>query len=179
VPIRYGASFGGSILDLSKARESRHCAVRQVTPFSLKAAIEGRMLAMLSPDQKELFQVFTPVLSALVGISAVVVAVRLGALQRRIQEGQRKIQEGQLKIQEGQLMHALFDKRFAAYEASERFLVHIMQKNGAIETLDLQAFVGEVEKAEFLFGSEVAAYMKELQTKAGEVYVKSCDASTR
>jgi hypothetical protein len=49
---------------------------------------------MLSPVQKELFQVFTPVLSALVGISAVVVAVRLGALQRRIQEGQRNIQEG-------------------------------------------------------------------------------------
>ena len=112
---------------------------------------------MLSPDQKELFQVFTPVLSALVGISAVVVAVRLGALQRRIQEGQRKIQEGQLKIQEGQLKHALFDKRFAVYEASEKFLVHIIQKNGAIDTFDLQAFVGEVEKGDLLFGSEVAA----------------------
>jgi len=99
---------------------------------------------MLSPDQKELFQVFTPVLSALFGISAVVVAVSLGALQRRIQEGQRKIQEGQLKIQEGQLKHALFDKRVAVYEASEKFLVHIMQKNGSIEMFDLQAFVGEV-----------------------------------
>jgi hypothetical protein len=124
---------------------------------------------MLDPDLKEIIQVATPVLSALVGISAVVVAVRLGILQRRIQEGQRRIQEAQLK-------NALYDRRFAVYDASEKFLVLIMQKNGAIETFDLQGFVGEVEKGELLFGPEVAAYLKELQTKAGEVYVKSCDA---
>ncbi len=121
---------------------------------------------MLNPTFKEVLQVFTPAVSALVAICAVVVAVRLGALQRRIQEGQRKIQEAQLK-------NSLHDRRFAVYEASEEYLARIMRKNGDLESSDLQWYVPVVEKGELLFGPEVAAFLKELQNKAGDAYVKA------
>jgi hypothetical protein len=107
---------------------------------------------MLTPQQKELLQVFTPVLSAFVGIAAVVVAIRLGILQRKIQEGQRKIQEGQLK-------HPLYDKRFSVYEGSRMYMVRLMQMNAAVETADLETYVPEIEKGEFLFGNDVHNFL--------------------
>jgi hypothetical protein len=125
---------------------------------------------MIDPQLKEVIQVATPVLSALVGISAVVVAVRLGVLQRRIQEGQRKIQEGQLK-------HSLYDKRFSVYEGSRIYMVRLMQRNGAVDPADLEAYVPEIEKGEFLFGEDVQKFLIDLRELGINLYVKATEAA--
>jgi hypothetical protein len=124
---------------------------------------------VLTAQQKELLQVFTPVASACVAIVGIVVAVWLSILQRRIQDGQRKIQEAQLK-------NSLYDRRFAVYEGSGEYLARLMQKAGDLDLIDLQWYAPFVEKGELLFGPEVAGYLKELQNKAGDAYAKTKQA---
>ena len=53
-----------------------------------------------------------------------------------------------------------------------------MQKNGALDTFDLQGYLSVVEKGELLFGAdtEVADFLKDLQKKAGEIYAKTAVA---
>lgn len=131
---------------------------------------------MLDPQQKELLQFFTPVVSAFVAMTGIGVAIWLSILQRRIQDGQRKIQEGQRKIQEAQLKNSLYDRRFAVYEDSGEYLARIMRTNGDLESSDLQWYVPVLEKGNLLFGADVGAYLKELQDKAADIYVKSKEA---
>jgi hypothetical protein len=131
---------------------------------------------MLTPEHKELVQIVTPIVSATVASIAVIVAVWLSILQRRIQDGQRKIQQGQHEIQKAQLKNSLYDRRFEVYHDRGEFLARIARKNGALDSTDLHWYAPIVEKGDLLFGPEVAAYLKELQEKGGGVYVKSGEA---
>jgi hypothetical protein len=59
----------------------------------------------------------------------------------------------------------LFEKRFAVYKATEKFLVTIM-KNPAIGWDDPVMFLRETHDAVFLFGQEIVDYLDSLYKKA-------------
>jgi hypothetical protein len=70
----------------------------------------------------------------------------------------------QRRIQERQLKQDLFDKRYAVFLAVEEFLVHVDQMNGSVKPTgdEYRRFRYAMERAEFLFDTDVNSYMTEV-----------------
>jgi len=119
---------------------------------------------------KECLQGLVPFLSALVAIFAVLMTFLLAKWQRSIQEGQRRIQKAQLE-------NARYDRRFSVYEGALKYMVRLMQMNGAVDGSDLGTYVPEIEKGEFLFGSDVHKFLTDLRDLGIDLYVKSGEAT--
>ena len=130
---------------------------------------------MLDPQQKELLQFFTPVVPAFVAMTGIGVAIWLSILHAGFRTVNGKFRRASAKFRK-RSSNSLYDRRFAVYEDSGEYLARIMRTNGDLESSDLQWYVPVLEKGNLLFGADVGAYLKELQDKAADIYVKSKEA---
>jgi hypothetical protein len=106
------------------------------------------------------FGLLASCLSALAAITALWISLWVANVQRRIQEKQLK--------------QDLFDKRYAVYLAVGEFLMHVVRVDGSIKlpSDEYRTFAYTMEQAEFLFGSDVNTYLRDMKTKALALYPK-------
>jgi len=104
---------------------------------------------MISSDEKATIEAVAAVASAASAIIALAIAVWVFIEQNRLQRQQ--------------LRQDLFDKRFAVYAAVETFMMSIIQSDTIINMNDHRKFLYAIEPAEFLFGADVAAYLREIR----------------
>lgn len=104
---------------------------------------------MLSQATKDWITLGTAVASAVSAVAALGIAIWVFFGQRRLQRQQ--------------LRQDLFDKRFAVYAAVETFIMGIIQSNTIINLNDHRKFLYAIEPAEFLFGADVATYLREIR----------------
>ena len=71
----------------------------------------------------------------------------------------------QWKVAHDKLRLDLFDRRYKVYEATRKFLAVIIQR-AAFDNSQLFEFYAGTSDAEFLFGSEVVAYLAEIRKRA-------------
>lgn len=105
-----------------------------------------------------------------VGILAVIGAVRVGNKQVAIVAKQSEILDRQVALQEAGLRAELFDRRMAVYEAAIDFLHHLSDSiNEEPGKGRLQTFVTKYRESQFLFGPEVHAAMNEIAEKGNDL----------
>jgi hypothetical protein len=68
-----------------------------------------------------------------------------------------------------QLRLALFDRRMSVYNSTKAIILVAIQKT-RLELNDILTFDFETREHEFLFGSDITDYLKEVRDKAMELY---------
>ena len=94
-------------------------------------------------------------------LSASLVPV-IGAVTTYIAWQQHKTNKNQFRL-------ALFDRRLRVFDSAGE-LIGTVLRSGKVEVDDLLKFLRETRENEFLFGSDIAAYLQELYGKASDVY---------
>ena len=110
---------------------------------------------------------------AVAGFTAVAAAAWAASRAAGIAEGQRNIQRGQKDIQARQvhlgelkLRSDLFDRRFAVYEDTRRFLSAILTEGAPPSQEREHAFLVASERSRFLFRPQVYTDLNEVWRKA-------------
>jgi hypothetical protein len=81
----------------------------------------------------------------------------------------------QYKTNKNQFRLALFDRRSKVFNSTGELIATVLRL-ARVEKADLTKFLWETRESEFLFGSDIAAYLHELYGKASDVY--SLEAAT-
>lgn len=86
----------------------------------------------------------------------------------------------QHKTNKNQFRLALFDRRLKVFDSTGE-LTAIVLRQGRVGADDLVKFLRETSESEFLFGSDIAAYLHELYEKASVVHAleDAVDAESR
>ncbi len=75
----------------------------------------------------------------------------------------------QYKNNKNQFRLALLDRRSKVFNATGELIATVLSE-GKVANRDLTKFLWETRETEFLFGSDIAAYLHELYGKAAEIY---------
>lgn len=103
------------------------------------------------------------------GGMAVIGATAVGLRQARIADRQREILERQTKLTELALRHELFDKRYAVYQTTARFLkAQLSHRNDERDFIELN-FLEATQEARFLFRSSVSEYLERIWGRSAEL----------
>lgn len=96
------------------------------------------------------------------GVSAVVAAGIVGWRQVAISDRQTRILERQVDLDELSFRSALYEKRFAVYQATQNYLsavlTHGKKPSAGVES----AFLASIDGSKFLFGPVVEGELKEI-----------------
>jgi hypothetical protein len=106
----------------------------------------------------------------LTGVSAVGGAVWVGLKQTAISHRQTEILARQARIEELGLRSELFERRFAVYEATRRFLSEIVANDGRCSIETEQAFEIALNESNFLFCDDVQARLKTMWKTANAFF---------
>src|SRR5258708_5797216 len=68
-----------------------------------------------------------------------------------------------------QLRLALYDRRMSIFESTTK-LIRSAAKNVKVEWNDIFTFAWETRECEFLFGPDIVAYLKEVETRAAKMH---------
>jgi hypothetical protein len=102
-------------------------------------------------DWEKVVRVFSALLTPLIAIIAVYIALQ-----------QYKVNKGQFKL-------ALRDRRKDVFEATIELIVAVL-KTAKVEHADLTKFLVGTSERDFLFGSDINAYLNNVYDKAVELY---------
>lgn len=105
--------------------------------------------------------------SVLVTLIVGIAALLISNSQRKIAASQRDISKQQREIAHGKLNLDLFDKRYEIFDATWRFLSSAV-KGDALVWLEPE-FTNLIPRAQFLFGGDIAGYMREASAKKTEL----------
>jgi hypothetical protein len=75
----------------------------------------------------------------------------------------------QYKVNRGQFKLALLDRRMKVFEATIELIVAVLRA-GKLEHTDLTKFLVGTSERDFLFGSDINVYLKNVYDKAVELY---------
>jgi hypothetical protein len=103
-------------------------------------------------DWGKWFGISTGLLTPLIAIMALYIARQQWVTNRR------------------QLRLALFERRLAVYNSTKAIIVVVIQR-ARLEMDDVFKLDYETREHEFLFGSDISAYLKEVRDKALELYL--------
>jgi hypothetical protein len=94
------------------------------------------------------------------GIPVAIVTLGLGLLASYIAWHQYQVERAKLKLD-------LFEKRLEIYQITDDFLINMMSPN--LSVTDINKFKSQIDKASFLFGSDVKDYLDEILKKAQKI----------
>jgi hypothetical protein len=104
--------------------------------------------------------------TAITGALAVAGAVWIGRKQVQISDKQTEIQAALAKIEEEKLRAELFDKRFAVYDATARFIGETLARGRFPQDDTRREFELALDRSKFLFPPSVKRELVELHNKA-------------
>jgi hypothetical protein len=103
-------------------------------------------------DWQELVKIFSALLTPVIAIVAVYIAWQ-----------QHRTNRNQFRL-------ALLQRRLKVFDAAGE-LIGIVLTRARVEMADLQKFLWETRESDFLFGSDIRNYLRELYGKAADVHV--------
>jgi hypothetical protein len=104
------------------------------------------------------------------GLSAVAAATFVGLRQVGIASRQSQILDRQVALADLGLREKLFERRFAIYEATKIYLLHIVQHADEPNADTKRAFQVALNEAEFLFSADVHARLTSLWKDAEKFF---------
>jgi hypothetical protein len=104
------------------------------------------------------------------GALAVGAAVLVGLRQAKISDQQRIILAQQVELDAFRLRHELFERRFAIYEDTQRYISSIFKDGDAPSDRIQNAYLGTVDKAKFLFKPSVCGDLDEIWKKSQRLF---------
>ena len=92
----------------------------------------------------------------------------IGLMTWWVAHQQKRINRQQLDVNEYRIRLDLYDRRWAVYEATERFMEQVI-RNLSPEFEDFSEFSRSTLHAKYLFGNDVNTYMEELRARAASL----------
>lgn len=115
-------------------------------------------------------KLFTALLTPMLAVTTGYIAVQ----QYRLSKKQLTANADQFRLSyqlsQNQFRLALLERRYKVYEATTKLLGKAIQR-ARVSDEDLQTFLWETRETEFLFGSELKAYLDEVYKNAADLLV--------
>jgi hypothetical protein len=81
----------------------------------------------------------------------------------------------QMRIADAKLKHELSGPRREIYDAAQKFISKILQE-GNVRNPEIMEYLGKIQDAELVLNENVAAYLKTLFKRAGDLHVYAIEA---